>query len=75
MEEDYESPRHNNFVDIPEVSDATVKSMLADLKAAGHIHSDDVWPEDPRDRTILRLQTMSYYWRVFGRPIWIRHAK
>jgi hypothetical protein len=71
MDDDYEPQRPNHFVDIPEVSDATVQAMLADLQAAGHVAGSIEWPDDPRQRTILRLQIMGHFWRQFGRPVWV----
>lgn len=71
MQDDYAPERPNHFVDIPEVSDATVKAMLVDLVAAGHVARRPDWPEDPEQRTTLRLQIMGHFWRKFGRPVWI----
>jgi hypothetical protein len=72
MEDDHNPQHVNDFVDIPEVSDATVRAMLADLEAADLVRGRTAWPEDPRQRAMLRLQTMSAFWRAFGRPVWVR---
>lgn len=72
MEDDYEPQRVNEFIDMPEVSDATVMAMLADLQAAGHVNGRTEWPDDAEQRTILRLQIMSAFWRAFGRQVWVR---
>jgi hypothetical protein len=72
MADDYQPQRPNSFVDIPDVSDTTVQAMLADLKAAGKVAGDPEWPSDPGERTRLRLQIVGYFWRAFGRPVWVR---